>query len=393
MIKSPALFFAMVKYFNIEFQRLRNFLLLILLLCIKIFPQVKSDSSVSITISAVGDLMCHSVQYQYAETQNDTFNFNPVYRIVKQYLSSSDFTVGNLETVVAGKAKRYSGYPLFNSPDEYIDALKNTGFDLLFTANNHALDRGEYGVLRTIEILEKNKINYDGTFVSQRDRDSIRIYDIKSVKVAFLAYTYGTNGNIVPKDKPYLINKIDFNLIQKDIQEARIKNADVVLVYFHFGTEYKREPDKFQKVVVDSTIKYGADIIIGSHPHVIEPMKMFKTNKGLLDSGLVAYSLGNFFTNQRWRYSDGGMILNISITKIYPTNKIFISKIDYIPTWTYKGKIDSKNEYVVIPSQNIMLNDIFSYLSKADFQKMIQSFKDTKEILERYGLKLPYYSN
>jgi poly-gamma-glutamate capsule biosynthesis protein CapA/YwtB (metallophosphatase superfamily) len=390
---SPALFFAMEKYFKREIKRLRICLILILLLCIKIFPQVKSDSSVSITISAVGDLMCHSVQFKYAETQKDTFNFNPVYRIVKQYLSIADFTVGNLETVVAGKSKRYSGYPLFNSPDEYINALKNAGFDLLFTANNHALDRGEYGVLRTIEIINKNKINYDGTFVSQRDRDSIRIFDIKGIKVAFLAYTYGTNGNIVPKEKPYLINKIDFNLIQKDIQEARIKNANVVLVYFHFGTEYKREPDNYQKIVVDSTIKYGADIIIGSHPHVIEPMKMFKTNNGSLDSGLVAYSLGNFFTNQRWRYSDCGMILNISITKNYKTSKIFISKIDYVPTWTYKGKIDSKNEYVVIPSQTYMLNDIFSHLSKADFQKMFQSFKDTREIVEKYGLRLPYYSN
>jgi poly-gamma-glutamate capsule biosynthesis protein CapA/YwtB (metallophosphatase superfamily) len=390
---SPALFFAMEKYFKNEIKRLRKCVILILILCIKIFPQVKSDSSVSITISAVGDLMCHSVQFQYAETQKDTFNFDPVYRIVKPYLSIADFTVGNLETVVAGKAKRYSGYPLFNSPDEYINALKIAGFDLLFTANNHALDRGEYGVLRTIEIINKNKINYDGTFVSQRDRDSIRIFNIKGIKVAFLAYTYGTNGNIVPKEKPYLINKIDFNLIQKDIQEAKIKNSDVVLVYFHFGTEYKREPDNYQKIVVDSTIKYGADIIIGSHPHVIEPMKMFKTNNGSLDSGLVAYSLGNFFTNQRWRYSDCGMILNISITKNYKTDKIFISKIDYIPTWTYKGKIDSKREYVVIPSQTYMLNDIFSHISKADFQKMIQSFNDTKEILEKYGLRLPYYSN
>ena len=389
---SPALFFAMKKYLITLLERLSICSLLILLLCARIFSQVKSDSSVTITISAVGDLMCHSVQFQYAESRKDTFNFNPVYRIVKQYLSTSDFTIGNLETVVAGKEKRYSGYPLFNSPDEYINALKNAGFDLLFTANNHALDRGEYGILRTIEIIKGNKINYEGTFVSQMDRDSIRIIDIKGIKVAFLAYAYGTNGNIVPKDRPYLINRIDFNLIRKDIQRARRKNADIVVVYLHFGTEYKREPDKYQKVVVDSTIKYGADIIIGSHPHVIEPMKMFKTNNGSLDSGLVAYSLGNFFSNQRWRYSDCGIILNLSITKDYKTCKIFISKIDYVPTWTFKGKVGSKNEYVVIPSQNFMLNDIFSHLSKKDFQKMIQSFQDTNEILGKYGLKLPYYS-
>ena len=371
-----------------------TFRLLIITVCvftgIKSFGQVRQDSSTTITISAVGDLMCHSVQFEYAEAGKDTFDFNPVYRLVKSYLSSADFTIGNLETVIAGKDKKYSGYPLFNSPDEYVTALKNAGFDLLFTSNNHALDRGEYGVLRTIKLLNENKINYDGTFTSQKDRDSIRIFDLKGIKIVFLAYTYGTNGNIVPKNKPYLINKIDFHLIQNDIKEARMKEVDIVLVYFHFGTEYKREPDQYQKNVVDSTIKYGADIIIGSHPHVIEPMKMFKTNNGSLDSGLVAYSLGNFFSNQRWRYSDCGMILNLSITKNYLTSKILISKINYVPTWTFKGKVESQNEYVIIPSQYFLFDDIYTYFTKDDFKKMFEAFGDTKAILEKYSLRLPY---
>jgi poly-gamma-glutamate synthesis protein (capsule biosynthesis protein) len=379
----------MIKYY--KYNRLLS-LLVLLFLSITGYAQDAKDTT-TITISAVGDLMCHSTQFQFAETGVDTFNFNPDYRVVKTYLSSSDFTFGNLETVTAGKDKKYSGYPLFNSPDEYVTALKNAGFDLLSTANNHALDRGEYGVLRTIKVLKENGINYNGTFITQKDRDSLRIFDIKGIRVAFLAYSYGTNGNIVPKGKPYLINKIDLNLIQKDIRKARMENVDVVLVHFHLGTEYQREPDKYQKSVVDSTIKYGADIIIGGHPHVIEPMKMFKTNDSSLDSGLVAYSLGNFFSNQRWRYSDAGVILNFSITKNFSSGKVYISKVNYVPTWLFKGVVNHKGEYVIIPSQYYMLNDIYSHLTKADFRKMFEAFQDTRTILEKYLLKLPYTSN
>src|SRR5690606_38044174 len=141
------------------------------------------DSIVTITIAAAGDLMCHSVQYQYAMVNPDSFDFNPVYREVKDYLSQPDFTFGNLETVMAGKSKGYSGYPFFNTPDDFIPALKNAGFDLLTTSNNHSLDQGEFGLRRTLEVLNKYNINYNGTFVSKEDRDSLRIFNIKGIKI------------------------------------------------------------------------------------------------------------------------------------------------------------------------------------------------------------------
>ncbi len=168
----------------------------------------------TITISVVGDLMCHSPQFNYARVGKDSFDFNSVYREVKKYFGESDFLFGNLETVTAGNKKPYSGYPFFNTPDEFITALANAGFDLLSTANNHALDQSEAGVRRTIEQLKKNDIAYNGTFLSQEDRDSIRVFDIKGIRVAFLAYTFGTNGIAVPKGKSYLINLIDYTKIR-----------------------------------------------------------------------------------------------------------------------------------------------------------------------------------
>ncbi len=347
-----------------------------------------SDSTVTVTLSAVGDIMCHSGQFDYARVAKDSFDFNPVFRYVKQHLSKSDFTFGNLETVFAGKSAKYTGYPRFNSPSELLDALKNAGFDLLTTSNNHSLDRDEVGILRTINELNKRSLDYNGTYVSQRDRDSIRIYDIKGIRIAFLAYSYGTNGNPIPKGKSYLINLIDFKLIRKDIETAKFKNADIVLVHYHFGDEYKREPNQFQKVVVDSTIKMGANIIIGGHPHVLQPVRFVKSEKSVFDSVFVAYSLGNFISNQQWRYSDAGGILTLSISKNLYDNSIEISDVEFIPTYVFKGKIGEKYEYVILPSYVASRDTSFSFLKTKQIEDINQSINDTREVILKYSDKI-----
>jgi poly-gamma-glutamate synthesis protein (capsule biosynthesis protein) len=372
----------------------KNVFMIIVFLIINssyLFAQNAGDSSVTITISAVGDLMCHSVQYNYARVEGDSFDFNPVYREVKRYLLKSDFVFGNLETVTAGKSKGYSGYPFFNTPDEYITALYNAGFHLLTTSNNHSLDRGEAGLQRTIEQIKKNGLLYNGTFISKEDRENIRVVDIKGIKVAFLAYTFGTNGIPVPKGKPYLINLIDFNLIENDINHARRIGADIVLVHYHFGEEYKREPDSYQNEVVRKTISLGADFIIGGHPHVIQFFNYFKTENAAMDTGLIAYSLGNFISNQRWRYSDAGVILNIKITKNLKSTAIYISDVEYVPTWVYKGETDRGNEYVILPLVKGFISSINKFLSKSDIENMRQALDDTNYILTKLTRRIKLY--
>lgn len=345
--------------------------------------KIPQDSSVTITVSVVGDLMCHSPQFQYAQVAKDSFDFSPVYRIVKKYLCESDFTFGNLETVTAGKANGgYTGYPFFNTPSSYITALKDVGFDLLVTANNHALDRGENGILKTIDEIRSRNLNSVGTFKSQSDRDSIRIFEIKGIKIAFLAYSYGTNGNPIPEGKNYLLNLIDYDLIGKDIQHAKLNGADLVLVHFHFGEEYKREPVQFQRNVVNKTIELGADIIIGGHPHVLQPINFYKTNNAKLDTGFVAYSMGNFFTNQQDRYKDAGMIITIRISKDLTNNKFEIKEVNYLPTWVFKGNTSNGKEYVIMPSTTF--SDTTIELSKSEKIKMNQAFDDTRYIINKY---------
>ena len=337
------------------------------------------DSLRTLIISFVGDLMCHSPQMDFAKVSKDSFDFNPAFREVKKKLSASNLTIGNLETTIAGKENHYSGYPFFNSPAEYLDALKDAGFDLLLTANNHCLDRGKIGVLNTIDKIRSTGMNSIGTFKSQQDRDSIRIFEINGIKLAVLAYTYGLNGNYISKNEKYLVNVIDTNLIKLDIQSARKKSADVVLVYFHFGEEYQRKPNSFQKEVVKFAINCGADLIIGSHPHVIQPLEYFTSAKNKIGEGIVVYSLGNFLSNQRWRYSDAGVILNIALTKNISSGIVKLSCVSIQPTWVFKGRSENKNEFLILPT-DIANNKDYNFLTEADRTKLLQADNDTRKM-------------
>jgi poly-gamma-glutamate capsule biosynthesis protein CapA/YwtB (metallophosphatase superfamily) len=348
---------------------------------IKIQTLRNPDSILTVRIAAVGDLMCHSPQFKYSQVTKDSFDFVPVFRYINKYLKDADFTLGNLETITAGKNKKYSGYPLFNSPDEFISAVKSAGFNLVTTSNNHALDRGELGINKTIDRLIKNNLNYTGTYNSQQDRDSIRIFDIKGIKTAFLSYSYGTNGIPIPHGKKYLINIIDYDLIQKDITHSRQLGAELVIVYYHFGEEYKREPSAFQKITVNKTIAMGADIILGGHPHMIEPAIYYKTHNAKLDTGFAVYSLGNFLSNQRKRYTDGGAILYLNITKNINTDSLWISSVEFLPTWIYRGTTDHGREYLILPAKN---EQDYPFLHESDKRQMQTSFEDTQYILHKY---------
>jgi len=347
----------------------------------------KKDTLITAEINFVGDLMCHSVQLNYAHVKDDSFDFNGTFSEVKKYLSDADFTIGNFETVLAGKKKRYSGYPFFNAPDDFLLAIKEAGFDLLVNANNHAIDKGAKGVERTIKKMDELGINHTGTYLSQRDRDSIRIFNINGIHLAIIAYSYSTNGILIPKGKSYIINLIDYDVIEKDIANARSKKVDIVLVYFHFGDEYQREPNSYQKDVINNTIKAGADIIIGSHPHVVQPVDYFKTSKANLDTGFVAYSLGNFISNQRWRYSIAGIMLKIKVSKNILTDSVYLSGVSYLPTWVFKGKTKKGREYIILPSLKSYDDSLYSYLSKSDREKMQQAFEDTKYIITKLNNK------
>jgi poly-gamma-glutamate synthesis protein (capsule biosynthesis protein) len=342
----------------------------------KTTKQVNPDSIKTITFSFVGDLMCHEPETDFASAGKDSLDYKPFFSNVKKFLTSTDFTIGNLETTLSGKENKFSGYPLFNTPDEFLDALKDAGFNFLITSNNHCLDRGEKGIIRTIDKIHERGLISTGTNKSPHDRDSIRIIEKNGIKTAILAYTFGVNGNYLSPNEKYMVNLIDTSEIKNDILSARTKNPDLILVYFHFGNEYMRQPSDYQKEIIKKTISYGAGLIICSHPHVIQPMEYFLTKDSKLKEGFIAYSLGNFISNQRKRYTDCGVILNFSISK-NRAGEITLSNVGYLPTWVFKGEVDKKNEFVILPSDTSAFK-LPSYLTKNDRTKLLQSFSDTK---------------
>jgi poly-gamma-glutamate capsule biosynthesis protein CapA/YwtB (metallophosphatase superfamily) len=347
---------------------------------------VKNKFNDVITFCAVGDLMCHTPQMDYALTDKNGFNFDFCFYKVKPIIEKADIAIANFETTLSGKEKKYSGYPAFNSPDAFLDAVKNAGFDFLFTSNNHSYDRGKEGIVRTVTKISNAGLKSTGTFSSKKGRDSIKIVEVKNFKIGFLAYTEHLNGFRIPQENDFLVNLIDTNRIKRDIKNLKQKEIDLVVVYFHFGNENQRQPSKYQKDIVKRAVSYGADIILASHPHVLQKLETFKPVNSKLDTGFVAYSLGNFISNQRWRYSDAGVILNFSLQRNSAAS-ISLKNIEIIPTWVFKGQVLLSSRFVILPAQEAFAEKPLFFLTQDNIKKMKQSYSDTGEIMPG-GLKL-----
>ena len=205
---------------------------------------------------------------------------------------------GNLETTFAGESNRgYSGYPEFNTPSELGEALKNIGLDVLSTANNHSMDRREKGIIATLDALDEIGIAHTGTYRSEEERDEVLVKEVNGIKIAFISFTYGTNGIPIPSGKEYLVNLIDEDLILEQINLAKEQNVDLICASMHWGVEYAQKQNKEQERLADFLIQNDVKVIIGNHAHVIEPMEMRKVtlDDGTEKEGFVVYALRKFY--------------------------------------------------------------------------------------------------
>ena len=315
---------------------------------------IELPSSSEGLIVAVGDIMVHTPQLSQArDPATGGYDFAPSFEFIADYLREGDITVGNFESTFAGRDRGYDGYPLFNSPDELALNLKEAGFDILCTANNHSLDRGEQGLYRTLDILEETGIPAFGTARSQEERDAVLVQELnEDINVAFLAYTDSTNGIPVPAGRDYMINYINLDrdpslteaesVFRRDIGRARQAGADLVAVYMHWGYEYHFTPSRWQEELALILAKSGADIILGSHPHVIQPMDYITVEKenGEEHSAFVIYSMGNFISNQH--YIPGaipteevkyGILVYIYVEKDLLSGETELTDVKYMLTW------------------------------------------------------------
>jgi poly-gamma-glutamate capsule biosynthesis protein CapA/YwtB (metallophosphatase superfamily) len=290
------------------------------------------EKTTNLTLAAVGDILIHDTVYNKAKQQSGAYNFNPNFLPVKPYLTEPDITIANQETMIGGTQFGLSSYPSFNSPHEVGDALKENGVDLVTLANNHTLDRGEKIILSALNYWKEIDVMYTGAYVSPDDQQNIRLMKKNDITVSFLSYTYGTNGIPVPAGKDHLVNLIEAEKIKKDIQSAK-ELSDVSVVSLHFGNEYERMPNDFQKEIVKIVTEAGGDIIIGHHPHVLQPVRWETASDG--SKTFVAYSLGNFLSGQRRNYKDIGGIVQLTVTKHVKGEEtaIDLAEPKFLPTY------------------------------------------------------------
>ena len=345
----------------------------------------------TVQVSAVGDIMVHSTQLTSAfDPKCKCHNFHPVFKNIKEYLVSADIAFGNLETTLPGDSKLFAGYPQFGAPDELAHALKDAGFDILTTSNNHSVDTGRKGIDHTIDTLDSLGIRHLGTYksIEEFEKNRILLYTKNGINFAFLSYSYSTNGIAIPKDK--VVNIIDKDRIREDIQLARSKKPDVLIVAYHFGTEYARFPDKFQKEMVDFAFQEGADIILGGHPHVLQPYELdwIQDKYGERKQRLVIYSLGNFVSGQIKRYTNGGMIFNFKLTKKMQSGKtqISIQDVGYVPVFVYVSNDKSGYQYNVLPVEKYLKNDQEMKLTPMAHRAMLEFYEDTNSHLQKNSL-------
>lgn len=339
------------------------------------------DSVRTIKVISAGDAMAHLPQITSAyNAKSDSYDFHSVFAYINPLLHKYDLRIVNFETTCGGKP--YTGYPQFSAPDTLAYALKDAGFNFFVSANNHSVDRGKSGIVKTIDVFEKYNIDYTGTFKDLQQRDTVYpfIWEKDSIRIAILNYTYGTNGLPVPK--PTIVNLIDTIQIRKDIEIARTKQIDLVIVSMHWGAEYLREPDSYQRVMADFLLKQGVDIIIGSHPHVVQPIELKSiTYKGKPKKSLLIWSLGNFVSNQQRQYTDGGIFVSFDIEKHLKKDSISIKNIKYIPFWVYRTYEPYK--YYVLPVALFENNDTIFNFSKDKIALMSTFARETRVHLKR----------
>ena len=346
----------------------------------------------SITISAVGDIMLHQGNLNSAyDSKNNKYDFNGFFEYVKPYLSSSDLTIANFETVTAGAGIKYRSFPLFNSPDSILPALSGSGVDVLSTSNNHCLDWGINGLTRTIQKIRENKMVNIGSSVNGKDKYVIK--DVKGIKIAILSYSQFFNGHeakLSSSDKSKYLSILNESKIQNDIKEVKTKGADTVITVLHWGNEYIRTPSTNQTNLSKKILSWGADIILGSHPHVVQKSEIVKVNG---KNKFIIYSMGNFISGYRRTdkakrinkvYTEDGVIVTLKLEKD-TKGGINLKDVTYVPTWVdmYSSKNKPVYKILPVPSPDVKA----PYINSRNKSNVKQSYNNTMNLMEKFNGK------
>jgi len=345
------------------------------------------ETFIDIRISAVGDVMAHTNQLIGARNNPEgTYDFNPVFDDIKPFIEEADLALANLETTLAGSAREYSGYPLFNAPDELADALKYAGFDTIVTANNHSLDTRDEGLRRTAEVVKEKGMDAVGTYDSAPEPDErFLIKDVQGIKVAVIGYAEHLNGlgsQYSTEEIASMVNIIDEAQMIEDIENAKTHDSDLIVAYMHWGSEYTRDPNTVQTANAEILAREGVDIIFGSHPHVVHEAEFIEVDG---NEAFVAYSLGNIVSNQRretlgegMEPTEDGVIVSVDVQKNELTGETTIQGVDFVPTWVYRHSDTGGAPYTyrILPVETALEDDSVQESYK---ERMRRSYDRTME--------------
>ncbi len=338
----------------------------------KIRRERPKEEKIILTLPAVGDIFIpKSVLEAVFDQKTKTYEFLTPFQMVSSYLKEANITTawfgGALDTLGP-----YTCYPRFKTPSALTSALKEGGFDVFFQTN-HTLDYGEKGLRKTEAILKRYGITQVGAYVNQEESEKISLYQKGSRRVSFLNYTYGTNG--IPISKPWMVKLIDPNKIKEDIVKAKMV-SDFVVLALHFGEEYQRYPNEGQKRIARTVAKSGADLILGFHPHVLQPVELLE-----LDDRrrvYVAYFLGNFLCGQRRRFIETGVILRAEIEK--EKERVELKEIDYLPVWIAKYREGGRYQFKILPIKEALRLDqekALKFLGEREYKRMKEAYEET----------------
>lgn len=352
------------------------------------------------TLCVAGDIVLHQPLSDDAyNSATGTYDYTHIFDYARPYFEAADYSVACLETTFNHPKYAYSGYPQFNSPDSLADSLKSVGIDLISTASNHSMDTYVSGLERTLDVLDGAGLAHVGTYRSQDERDEnngIYVADVGGISVAFLAYTYGTNGlsvagyeyavNIYTVDYMTNLSVIDYDLISADMAAARALGTDVIAVFMHWGWEYNTRQNSQQDELADFLFNEGADLILGGHTHVPQPMEMWEIDKGdgTTRTGYVAYCLGNFISNQYYDYTNLTAIVNIELTKNERTGEVAITSCEYVPMYMLHPDASNAGRYALLDIHRAMReyeSGDKSVISDGVYQKLIKGLRDIHSIM------------
>ncbi|MBP5516111.1 MAG: CapA family protein [Bacteroidales bacterium] len=343
------------------------FLTLVLLLHAS-FCLSQADSASRLRLIFAGDLMGHTPLHREALQSNGTYDYSPCFQYIKDYIQSADIAVVNLEVTLAGSP--YTGYPCFSAPDALAVAARDAGFDIFATANNHCMDKGRRGLERTVSTLDNLNVSHLGTYrnLSERNLNHPFIVDRNGIRLAFLNYTYGTNG--ISVSRPNVVNLIDTALMRRDIAEARRQNADYIIAILHWGVEYQHNNNSEQLQLARHLFRLGCNAVIGGHPHVVQNLNPdFDTSAATPRP--VVYSLGNFLSNQKHGGTDDGILVELELLKT--DSLITVHNFAYLPFHVTPVVVDGRRRHVIIPLTDAVENPEDYHLSSADHRILLKS--------------------